>query len=107
MLYYNINIMINYKDKKYCVVTFGCQMNVHESEKIAGVLRTYGMTECEDPKQADVAILNTCAIRESAELKIESFIGNLKKSRKEKIEEQDGRYDDWCDCLACILLIVV
>ena len=58
-------------------------MNVHESEKIAGVLRSYGMEECQDPKLADIAVLNTCAIRESAELKIESFIGNLKKSKKE------------------------
>ena len=75
----------NVKNWKYYIQTFGCQMNVHESEKIAGVLRTYGMTECEDPKHADVAILNTCAIRESAELKIESFIGNLKKSRSEGV----------------------
>lgn len=75
----------NVKNWKYYIQTFGCQMNVHESEKIAGVLRAYGMTECDDVKQADIAVLNTCAIRESAELKIESFVGNLKRTKKEGI----------------------
>lgn len=75
----------NVKNWKYYIQTFGCQMNVHESEKIAGVLRSYGMTECDDVKQADIAVLNTCAIRESAELKIESFVGNLKRTKKEGI----------------------
>lgn len=69
------------KNWKYFIQTFGCQMNVHESEKIAGVLRSLGLTETNDPKAADVAVLNTCAIRESAELKIESFIGNLKHAK--------------------------
>lgn len=73
----------NVKNWTYYIQTFGCQMNVHESEKLAGVLKSLGLTECFDPKKADVAILNTCAIRESAELKIESFIGNLKKPKQE------------------------
>ena len=70
------------KNWKYYIQTFGCQMNVHESEKIAGVLRKYGLKEEADPKKAEVVVLNTCAIRESAELKIESFIGNLKHSKE-------------------------
>ena len=70
---------------KYYIQTFGCQMNVHESEKIAGVLRKHGITEELDPKLADVVILNTCAIRESAELKIESFIGNLKHTKEKGV----------------------
>ena len=45
ILYYNIFIMKNYKDKKYCVVTYGCQMNVHDSEKIAGMMEDLGMKE--------------------------------------------------------------
>ena len=70
---------------KYYIQTFGCQMNVHESEKIAGVLRKYGLHEELDPKCADVVVLNTCAIRESAEKKIESFIGNLKHSKEKGV----------------------
>ena len=70
---------------KYYIQTFGCQMNVHESEKIAGVLRKYGLREELDPKCADVVVLNTCAIRESAEKKIESFIGNLKHSKEKGV----------------------
>lgn len=70
------------KNMKYYIQTFGCQMNVHESEKIAGVLKSFGLTETQDKFDADVVVLNTCAIRESAELKIESFIGNLKKNKE-------------------------
>ena len=67
--------------KTYFIQTFGCQMNVHESEKIAGVLEEYGMKPATAPTEADIVVLNTCAIRESAELKIESFVGNLKHAK--------------------------
>ena len=75
------------KNWKYYIQTFGCQMNVHESEKLAGVLRSFGMIETQNPKEAEVTILNTCAIRESAELKIESFVGNLKHARKSGVNK--------------------
>lgn len=68
----------NFKDWNYFIQTFGCQMNVHESEKMAGVLKNLGMSESTLASEADVVVINTCAIRESAEKKIESFIGNLK-----------------------------
>lgn len=68
--------------KTYFIQTFGCQMNVHESEKMAGVFRAFNLVETEDKLNADVVVINTCAIRESAELKIESFIGNLKKAKQ-------------------------
>ena len=69
--------------KTYYIQTFGCQMNVHESEKMAGVFQAYNLVEANSQSEADVVAINTCAIRESAELKIESFIGNLKKHKKE------------------------
>ncbi|MBP3631212.1 MAG: tRNA (N6-isopentenyl adenosine(37)-C2)-methylthiotransferase MiaB [Clostridia bacterium] len=68
----------NFKNWNYFIQTFGCQMNVHESEKMAGVLKNLGMGEAKTSTEADVVVINTCAIRESAEKKIESFIGNLK-----------------------------
>ena len=63
---------------KYFIQTFGCQMNVHESEKIAGVLESFGFVPTDNVQDAEVVFINTCAIRENAEKKIESFIGNLK-----------------------------
>ena len=71
----------NFKNWNYFIQTFGCQMNVHESEKLAGVLKELGMGEAESQSEADIVVINTCAIRESAEKKIESFIGNLKSPK--------------------------
>lgn len=68
--------------KTYFIHTFGCQMNVHESEMIAGILRKKGYEEGESAEKADVVVFNTCTIRESADKKIESHIGNLKQSKK-------------------------
>ena len=63
---------------KYYINTYGCQMNVHESEKLAGILQSMGYTLADDDKSADVVVFNTCAIRESAEQKIFGNIGSLK-----------------------------
>lgn len=66
----------------YTIVTFGCQMNVHESEKIAGMLENMGYEPTEDKEQADIIVFNTCAIREGAEDRALGNIGNLKKMKK-------------------------
>lgn len=68
--------------KKYTVVTYGCQMNVHESEKIAGMLESRGYTQNDDEKTSDVVIFNTCCIRETAEQKALGNIGALKQIKK-------------------------
>lgn len=52
---------------KYYIHTYGCQMNIHDSEKIAGILRDMGYDECNSPEEADVVVFNTCCIRETAE----------------------------------------
>ena len=64
---------------KYLIKTYGCQMNVHESEKLAGILEEMGYLPCEDQNEADIILFNTCAIRESAETKVLAHIGDLKK----------------------------
>ena len=69
-------------DKHYLIQTFGCQMNVHDSEKIAGLLKQLGYKETEDKEQADIIVFNTCCIRESAELKIMAKIGDTKILKK-------------------------
>ena len=65
--------------KKYCIITYGCQMNLHESEKLAGILESFGYKETQCENDADIVVFNTCCIRENAEKKAEGNIGALKK----------------------------
>lgn len=67
----------------YHIVTFGCQMNVHESEKLAGVLEKLGYTHTDDENLADIIVFNTCAIREGAQDRAFGNIGNLKLQKKQ------------------------
>ena len=70
--------------EKYHIVTYGCQMNVHESEKIAGILRRVGYQEESTLEDADIIVFNTCCIRENAENHAFGNIGALKKLKKRK-----------------------
>lgn len=70
--------------KFYHITTYGCQMNVHESEKIAGLLSELGYTACDDIENADIAVFNTCCIRENAENHAFGNIGMLKKLKSRK-----------------------
>ena len=72
--------------KKYHIVTYGCQMNLHESEKIAGILCRMGYSETENLENADIIVFNTCCIRENAENHAFGNIGALKKLKREKPE---------------------
>ncbi|MBE5752356.1 MAG: tRNA (N6-isopentenyl adenosine(37)-C2)-methylthiotransferase MiaB [Clostridiales bacterium] len=72
--------------QKYHIVTYGCQMNVHESEKIAGILQRMGYTETAQNDDADIIVFNTCCIRENAENHAFGNIGALKKLKKQKPE---------------------
>jgi len=69
---------------KYFIVTFGCQMNVHDSEKIAGILESKGYSPCENREDADVIVFNTCAVREGAEDRVFGNVGALKKMKRER-----------------------
>ena len=69
---------------KYHIVTYGCQMNVHESEKIAGFLRAAGYAEESGIEEADIVVFNTCCIRENAENHAFGNIGALKKLKRRK-----------------------
>lgn len=68
--------------KKYLIHTYGCQMNVHESEKIAGILMDEGFEATARETDADIIVFNTCCIRETAEAKIMGHIGQIKKNQK-------------------------
>ncbi len=69
--------------EKYHIVTYGCQMNVHESEKIAGILRKVGYEQAPSIESADIIVFNTCCIRENAENHAFGNIGALKKMKKQ------------------------
>lgn len=71
-------------NKRYLIKTYGCQMNVHESEKIAGQLRDLGYEETQTAEDADVIVFNTCCVRENAEQHAFGNIGMYKKLKKEK-----------------------
>jgi tRNA-2-methylthio-N6-dimethylallyladenosine synthase len=64
--------------KRYLIETFGCQMNVHDSERMAGLLEAAGYEPAAGPSDADVIVLNTCSVREKAEDKVFSRIGELR-----------------------------
>lgn len=66
----------------YFIHTYGCQMNIHDSEKIAGILEKLGYTVCDSVNDADIIVFNTCCIRETAEQKIYGHIGAVKKLKR-------------------------
>ncbi len=70
--------------KSFFVKSYGCQMNVYDSEKIASILENKGMIEKEEIKNADVVIFNTCNIRDKAAHKVYSDIGRVTKLNKNK-----------------------
>lgn len=68
--------------KYYQINTYGCQMNIHESEKIAGILMSIGYSPVEGDNSADIYVFNTCCIRDNAEKKILGHIGELKRVKE-------------------------
>lgn len=68
--------------KAFFIETFGCQMNVHDSEKVAGVLLARGYKPVETREDADLILYNTCSIREKAAQKVFSHLGTIKKQRR-------------------------
>jgi tRNA-2-methylthio-N6-dimethylallyladenosine synthase len=70
--------------KTYAVRTFGCQMNEHDSERIAGLLEADGFQQAERVDEADVIVLNTCCIRENADNKLYGNLGHLKALKDQR-----------------------
>jgi tRNA-2-methylthio-N6-dimethylallyladenosine synthase len=74
--------------RRFLVRTFGCQMNEHDSERIAGLLAADGMVPTDDPAEADVVVLNTCCIRENADDRLYGHLGALKALRRQRPDMQ-------------------
>ena len=77
--------------KKYNIITFGCQMNEHDSETIAGMLEEEGCRQVLTKEESDITIINTCSIRENADKRFFGTLGQLKK-----IKEKNPSY------MACV-----
>ncbi len=73
-----------YNNKKFYLRTYGCQMNVHDSEQIRNICTSLGFTETTNYEEADLVILNTCAVRENVHDKVFGFLGRLKHLKKTK-----------------------
>ena len=73
-----------FEGKKYFLRTYGCQMNVHDSEQIVSIVEQLGFSRVSQMELADLVILNTCAIRENAHDKVFGYLGRLKHLKREK-----------------------
>ena len=71
--------------KKFYLETFGCQMNVHDSEKVVGTLESRGYEQVETPEAADLVLYNTCSIRDKAEQKVFHRLDQFKRTGKDKL----------------------
>ena len=80
----DMNFQPIFKGKKYFLRTYGCQMNVHDSEEIKYYLEMLGFTSTNRLENADIVVLNTCAIRENAKDKVYGYLGRCKHLKKEK-----------------------
>ena len=74
--------MDQHTNKNYHIITYGCQMNEHDSEKLAGMLEDMGYNKTDELEEADIILLNTCTIRENAELKVFGKVGSLKRLKR-------------------------
>src|SRR5271155_641615 len=83
------------RGKRYHVTTFGCQMNVHDSERMRGMLESLGYEEAADRDGADVILFNTCSIRESADSRLVAHLGEAKRLKSEDPERVVGVGGCW------------
>ena len=74
-----INGLLGSNTRRAYVRSFGCQLNVSDGEKIQGLLKKMGYSFTENEQEADLIILNTCAVRENAEDRVYGIVGSMKK----------------------------
>ena len=82
--------------RKYFLRTYGCQANERDSETIAGILEQMGFASVDSPEEADLILMNTCAVRKNAEDKVLGELGALKRLRRENPDLLFGM----CGCMA-------
>ena len=72
------------KNYKYKINTFGCELNINDSEKIAGMLEEMGFSKTDNDEEANIILFNTCCVRENAEEKLFGKLGEIKRIHEEK-----------------------
>ncbi len=87
--------MADVERKRYHVTTFGCQMNEHDSERIKGMLESLGYDEAPERADADLILFNTCSIREAADNRFISHLGEAKRLKSERPERVVGVGGCW------------
>ncbi|HMD57648.1 MAG TPA: MiaB/RimO family radical SAM methylthiotransferase [Solirubrobacteraceae bacterium] len=86
-------------EKRYHLTTFGCQMNEHDSERMKGMLESLGYREASERGQADLILFNTCSIRESADSRFISHLGEARRLKREAPERVVGVGGCWAQSL--------
>lgn len=95
---YNIPLTVKNigKNKTYHIITYGCQMNVHDSENISAIMEELGYKSNDDMEKSDVIIINTCAVRENAHNKVAGMLGRIKHLK----ETRNDIITILCGCMA-------
>ncbi len=83
------------REPRYWIQTYGCQMNENDSQKIAGMLSLAGCTEARDRDEADIFLINTCCVREHAEVKVDALVGSFRQDKK----NDPGKIVAVCGCM--------
>ena len=84
------------ENRTFHITTFGCQMNEHDSETLAGMLIEKGYTQAAERKDANIVIFNTCSIRENADKR---FFGTLGQLKRRKTEQRENFTVCVCGCM--------
>ncbi|MCQ2550639.1 MAG: tRNA (N6-isopentenyl adenosine(37)-C2)-methylthiotransferase MiaB [Clostridia bacterium] len=93
----NLQVVDNISEEMtFHITTFGCQMNEHDSEIMAGLLTRHGLKQVKDRKDANLILINTCSIRENAHKR---FFGTLGQLKKKKMAQRDDVYIGLCGCM--------
>ena len=79
-----VNEKIKNKNLKYIILTFGCQLNENDSEKLSGMIENMGYERVQDTNEADLVVFNTCCVRENAEERLFGKLGEIKKMKETK-----------------------
>jgi tRNA-2-methylthio-N6-dimethylallyladenosine synthase len=85
--------------KRYHLTTFGCQMNEHDSERMKGMLESLGYTQAPERSDADLILFNTCSIRETADRRFISHLGEARRLKREKPQRVVGVGGCWAQSL--------
>ena len=80
--------------RKYLIETYGCQMNFHDSERMGGLLEQAGFEATADERDADVVVINTCSVREKAEEKLFTRLGEFRQMALEEGERRSLQFFD-------------